>query len=54
MAARVERWQGPAPSRSEIEDRMRAEGLEPDGWGNEPGYRYGWHEHGYHKVLYCV
>ena len=29
---------------------MRAEGLSPHGWGNT----YGWHEHGYEKVLYCV
>lgn len=33
---------------------MRSEGLDPHGWGNAPGDRYGWHEHGYHKVLYCV
>ncbi|MDQ6773131.1 MAG: cupin domain-containing protein [Candidatus Dormibacteraeota bacterium] len=22
-------------------------------WSNGPGDRYGWHEHGYRKVLYC-
>jgi len=33
---------------------MRAEGLSPYGWGNGPGDTYGWHEHGYEKVLYCV
>jgi hypothetical protein len=33
---------------------MRAEGLSPHGWGNGPGDAYGWHEHGYEKVLYCV
>ncbi len=54
MAAQLKRCEGPAPSRSEIEDLMRSEGLEPERWGNAPGYEYGWHEHGYHKVLYCV
>jgi quercetin dioxygenase-like cupin family protein len=33
---------------------MRAQGLEPRRWGNGPGDTYGWHEHGYHKVLYCL
>ncbi len=54
MAAQVKRCEGSAPSRAEIEERMRSEGLDPHGWANEPGYRYEWHEHGYHKVLYCV
>lgn len=54
MSAHVAKWPGPEPSRAEIEKAMRAEGLEPHGWGNGPGDRYGWHEHGYHKVLYCV
>ena len=22
-------------------------------WGNGPGDTYGWHAHGYHKVLFC-
>ncbi|MCA1692401.1 MAG: cupin domain-containing protein [Acidimicrobiales bacterium] len=42
------------PSRADLEGTMRAEGLDPHGWGNGPGDRYGWHAHGYHKVLYCV
>lgn len=54
MAARVKRWDGPAPGRDEIEESMRSEGLDPHSWDNAPGYRYEWHEHGYHKVLYCV
>ncbi len=29
-------------------------GLSPHGWGNGPCDTYGWHEHGYEKVLYCV
>jgi hypothetical protein len=23
-------------------------------WGNGPGDTYGWHDHGYHKVLFCL
>lgn len=41
-------------SEDEIVASMRAEGLTPHGWGNSPGDRYGWHDHAYHKVLYCV
>lgn len=26
----------------------------PRGWGNGPGDTYGRHEHGYHKVLFCL
>lgn len=46
------------PGRSVREDEivasMRAEGLTPRGWGNAPGDTYGWHDHAYHKVLYCI
>jgi hypothetical protein len=32
-----------------------AEGCSPPrSWGNGPGDRYGAHEHGYHKVLFCL
>ncbi len=31
-----------------------AEGLSPSQWSNGPGFRYGRHDHPYHKVLYCV
>jgi mannose-6-phosphate isomerase-like protein (cupin superfamily) len=34
--------------------KLRAEGLDPGGWGNAPGDRYAPHEHGYDKVLVCV
>lgn len=54
MAAHVTRSDGPAPAPGEIEAAMRAEGLDPRRWGNGPGDRYGWHDHGYHKVLYCL
>ena len=54
MSASVKRHDGEPASRHVIEAAMRAEGLDPRGWGNGPGDHYGWHEHGYHKVLYCV
>ena len=47
----VERHDGPPPGEDEIAARMRAEGLSPHGWGNGPGATYGWHEHGYEKML---
>jgi quercetin dioxygenase-like cupin family protein len=28
--------------------------MSPHTWSNEPGYRYGEHEHDYHKVLFCI
>ena len=31
-----------------------SEGLEPHSWSNGAAYQHGWHEHPYHKVLYCV
>ncbi len=36
------------------QDAFRAEGLTPSQWSNGPGFRYGRHQHPYHKVLYCV
>lgn len=26
----------------------------PRSWGNGAGDTYGWHNHGYHKVLFCL
>jgi quercetin dioxygenase-like cupin family protein len=46
--------EGPAPARAELEKRLRDAGLEPRWWSNGAGDRYEWHEHGYHKVLYCL
>jgi hypothetical protein len=54
MAARVQRCEGPPPAADEIVAGMRADGLDPRRWGNGPGDTYGWHEHPYHKVLYCL
>lgn len=54
MAARVQRWEGPEPPPEDFGPRLRAEGLEPQTWGNGPGDTYSWHRHSYAKVLYCV
>jgi quercetin dioxygenase-like cupin family protein len=51
---RVEKCEGGPPSADEIRGRFRDEGLDPTSWDNAPGDTYGWHEHEYHKVLYCV
>jgi quercetin dioxygenase-like cupin family protein len=54
MSATVQKGQGDPPSAGEVEARFREQGLSPRTWGNGPGDTYDWHEHGYHKVLYCV
>lgn len=54
MASQVERTTSEASGRKEIEARFEDEGLSPHVWGNDPDYRYEWHSHDYHKVLYCV
>jgi hypothetical protein len=34
---------------------FRAEGCSaPRSWSNGPGDAYGWHTHGYRKVLFCL
>jgi quercetin dioxygenase-like cupin family protein len=54
MGVAVDRHSGPPPGEDELAGRLRAEGLSPHGWGNAPGDTYGWHQHDYEKVLYCV
>jgi quercetin dioxygenase-like cupin family protein len=39
---------------TDVIETMRAEGLEPREWSNGAGDSYGWHDHPYHKVLYCL
>ena len=39
---------------SAIRAVFESEGLEPYSWSNVAGYRYDWHDHPYHKVLYCL
>jgi mannose-6-phosphate isomerase-like protein (cupin superfamily) len=43
-----------APGGVGVAERFREEGLAPHSWGNGPGDTYGWHRHGYDKVLICV
>jgi mannose-6-phosphate isomerase-like protein (cupin superfamily) len=41
--------------RGDAERALAAEGCSaPRPWGNAPGDSYGRHEHGYHKVLFCL
>lgn len=55
MRAYVEQSTGGAPDEEEVVRRMESEGLrEVRRWGNAPGDTYGWHEHSYEKVLYCL
>ena len=55
MGARRSPGEGPPPSGDQFEGRLRAEGLgSPRRWSNGPGDAYGWHDHPYHKVLYCL
>ncbi len=43
-----------AQRETDIRGVFESEGLEPTSWSNRPGYRYDWHDHPYHKVLYCL
>lgn len=54
MPAQMEKAGEEARSQEDIEASFEEEGLTPQSWGNRPDYRYGWHSHAYHKVLYCV
>ena len=36
---------------TDVERRLRDEGLDPSAWSNGAGDRYGAHEHGYDKVI---
>jgi quercetin dioxygenase-like cupin family protein len=36
---------------SDLDGRLRAEGLDPGRWSNGPGDRYAPHDHGYDKVI---
>ena len=42
------------PSLATMEEQLRAAGGQPRRWSNAPGDTYDRHEHGYHKVLFCV
>ena len=46
--------EGPAPSHDELERRFRDEGLSGvRWWSNAPGDTFDWHDHPFHKVLFC-
>jgi len=54
MGARIVKADVQPADRERIEARYAEQGLRPYSWSNGPGERYGWHAHGYTKVLYCV
>lgn len=55
MAATLRPGDGSPVSLEELESALEDEGVSSRrSWDNGPGFRYGWHSHGYHKVLYCV
>lgn len=39
---------------TDLEPRLRAEGLTPGSWSNRPFDRYDAHAHGFDKVLVCA
>jgi quercetin dioxygenase-like cupin family protein len=42
-------------TRADAEAVFQAEGCSaPRSWENGPGYRYGRHDHPFHKVLFCL
>jgi quercetin dioxygenase-like cupin family protein len=54
MGARRTAAQGPAPSREEFELGFQEEGLDAvRWWTNGPGETFDWHDHPFHKVLFC-
>jgi mannose-6-phosphate isomerase-like protein (cupin superfamily) len=45
---------GPPPTAEQIERMLSVEVSSPPmWWSNGPGDTYGWHDHPYHKVLFC-
>lgn len=52
MGFRVRQAEG--SDQQTVAERFTAWGLEPRSWSNGPGDTYGWHDHSYHKVLFCV
>ncbi len=54
MGASVTRNQTDATTVDDLDRRFRDAGLSPRSWANEPHYRYEWHDHDRHKILFCV
>jgi cupin domain len=49
------RTAGAVSGRAEALSTFESAGCsDPRSWGNAPGDAYGWHSHGYHKVLFCL
>lgn len=44
---------GAVHGHEDLDQLFHAQGLAPRWWSNAPGDRYDWHEHPYHKVLFC-
>jgi quercetin dioxygenase-like cupin family protein len=48
-------WDRPeSPDAATVAVRLRDEGVQAVSWSNGPGDRYGFHEHGYTKLLMCA
>jgi quercetin dioxygenase-like cupin family protein len=46
---------GTPPARHELERRLAEDGVEGiRWWSNGPGHAFGWHDHPFHKALYCA
>ncbi len=41
-------------TRDALVARLRGEARDVYCWSNAPGDRYGWHDHTYTKILYCL
>ncbi len=54
MGAEVSQGEVAGSDELTILDRVRALGLSPQAWRNAAGETYGWHEHAYRKILFCV
>jgi hypothetical protein len=55
VAARRTPGHGGSPTEEDLVGRLAGEGLSDlRWWSNGPGATYGWHDHPYHKVLYCA
>ena len=55
MGTRRTSSDGVAPGHDELERRFREEGLsQVRWWSNGPGETFDWHDHPFHKVLYCA
>jgi len=54
MPAQITRGDAAGQDELVVLDRIRDQGLSPQGWRSGAGETYGWHEHGYRKILFCI